>query len=50
MNKYQLEKNLELLEMVKKLLADHIPAEYTNEATREVIKGINQIKKDIEKL
>jgi hypothetical protein len=48
MNKYELEQTLSKLNIVRELLFQHIPEIYAREASRETLKAIEQIKKDIE--
>ena len=48
MNKYELEKTLSKLNIVRELLFQHIPEIYTREASREVLKAIKQVEKDIQ--
>jgi len=49
MNKYELEKVLSKLNIVRELLFQHIPQIYTSDALTEVLKSIERIKKDIGK-
>lgn len=49
MTKYELEKVKSLLEMVRELTFQHIPEIYARDISRETLKALEKITKDIEK-